>query len=145
MFNASLVDIPRPYIDSIDTLVEALGIACLALEHPLHDHTLALITDNQRRGIGLVRDTPLTHLSIHSIVGQCSQFPDAHSLVLVSVRTSSPINPSDIELLHQFTSVVASAGLYILDWVVVGRGGLYCPRSIAGSPDPWSTSAASLY
>jgi hypothetical protein len=144
MLNASLVDIPRPFIDSIYTLAEALGVACLALEHPLKPHTLALVTDQQRRGLGLVRDAPLDHQSIHNIVGACSHIPEAHSVVLVSVRTQSPINPSDNELLRHVSTVAANAGLHLLDWVVVGRGGLYCPRSIADMPDPWATSPACL-
>ncbi|MEI6199379.1 MAG: hypothetical protein WCP83_05530 [Actinomycetota bacterium] len=144
MLNASLVDIPRPFIDSIYTLAEALGVACLALEHPLKPHTLALVTDQQRRGLGLVRDASLDHQSIHNIVGACSHIPLAHSVVLVSVRTQSPINPSDNELLRHVSTVAANAGLHLLDWVVVGRGGLYCPRSIADMPDPWATSPACL-
>lgn len=144
MLNASLVDIPRPYIDSISTLIEALGVACLGLERPLATHTLALITDQLHRGLGLIRDNPLDHQSIHSVVGQCSQFPDAHSIVLVSVRTQSPIHPGDSELLQHFASVATNAGLHLLDWVVIGRGGLYCPRSIAGISDPWATASAFL-
>ena len=60
MFNASLVDIPRPYIDSIDTLVEALGIACLALEHPLHVlHWNTLFTTTRLHSSQIISDVAL--------------------------------------------------------------------------------------
>ena len=144
MLNASLVDIPRPYVDSIYTLAEALGVASLALEHPLRAHTCALITDQQRRGLGLIRDRALNENTIHDIVGQCSRIPNAHSIVLVSVRTVSPIQYGDIDMLHQCAMEADNAGLQLLDWVIVGRGGLYCPRSITDMPDPWATSPACL-
>lgn len=144
MLNASLVDIPRPFIDSISSLVESLGVACLALEHPLRANTYALITDQQQRGLGLIRDNPINENTIHNIVGQCSRIPNAHSIVLVSVRTVSPIQCGDVEMLHHCAMVTNNAGLQLLDWVVIGRGGLYCPRSIAGMPDPWPSTSALL-
>ena len=144
MLNASLLDIPRPFLDPIDSLVEALGVACLAIERPLTPGALALVTDAQRRGLGIVRLCELTASSIHSVVGQCAHIPDAHSLVLVSIRTSEPISPVDPELLQHFSTVIASAGLSLYDWVVVGRGGIYCPRSLTDISDPWPASVACL-
>jgi len=144
MLNASLVDIPRPFIDSISSLVESLGVACLALEHPLRANTYALITDQQQRGLGLIRDRPINETTIHNIVGQCSRIPNAHSIVLMSVRTVSPIQYGDVDMLHHCAMVTNNAGLQLFDWVIIGRGGLYCPRSIAGLPDPWSTASAFL-
>ncbi len=144
MLNASLIDIPQPFIDPIDALVEALGIACLSIPRPLRAHTIAIVTDSQRRCIAMMRFPSLTESSIHAIVGHSSLLPDAHSIVLVSVRTTAPISTTDPDLLHRCTNIVNSAGLQLLDWAVIGVGGLYCPRSLTESADPWSTSASCL-
>ena len=47
-------------------------------------------------------------------------------------------------MLQHCAMVTNNAGLHLLDWVIIGRGGLYCPRSIAGMPDPWPTASALL-
>ena len=81
--------------------------------------------------------------SCEVLIAQCA-IPNAHSIVLVSVRTTSPIQYGDVDMLHHCAMVTNNAGLQLLDWVIIGRGGLYCPRSIAGMPDPWSTASAFL-
>jgi hypothetical protein len=144
VLNASLIDIPQPFIDPIDALVEALGIACLSIPRPLTAHTIAIVTDAQRRCIAMVRFPTLTESSIHAIVGHSSLLPDAHSVVLVSVRTTAPISTTDPDLLQRCTNIVNNAGLQLLDWAVIGVGGLYCPRSLTESADPWSSSASCL-
>ena len=144
MLNASLLDIPRPFIDPIDTLVEALGVACLSIPRPLVPHTVVLIADSQRRCVAMLHCSSLDESSIHRIVGHCAHIPDAHYAILVSVRNTPPISLTDLELLQHCTNVMASAGLQLFDWVVVGAGGLYCPRSLTGSSDPWSTSDSCL-
>ncbi len=144
MLNASLIDIPQPFIDPIDALVEVLGIACLSIPRPLTAHTIAIVTDAQRRCIAMMRFPTLTESSIHVIVGHSSLLPDAHSIVLVSVRTTAPISTTDPDLLQRCTNIVNNAGLQLLDWAVIGVGGLYCPRSLTESADPWSSSASCL-
>jgi len=100
MLNASLVDIPRPFIDPISSLVQSLSVTCLALEHPLRANTYALITDQRQRGVVLICDRAINENTIHNIVGQCSRIPNAHSIVLVSVRATPPIQYGDVEMLH---------------------------------------------
>lgn len=144
MLNASLVDIPQPFIDPIGSLVEALGIACLSIPRPQTPHTIAIVTDSMRRCIALMRFPTLTETSIHAIVGHSSLLPDAHSIVLVSVRSCTPISTSDPELLQHCTHIVENAGLHLLDWAVIGTGGIYCPRSLTESADPWSPISSCL-
>lgn len=144
MLNASLLDIPQPFIDPIGSLVEALGIACLSIPRPQTAHTIAIVTDAQRRCIALMRFPTLTESSIHTIVGRTSLLPDARSLVLISVRSCTPICSTDPELLHRCTLITENAGLHLLDWAVIGIGGVYCPRSLTESTDPWSSSAECL-
>ena len=76
---------------------------------------------------------------------------DDEIMIQEKVKTSEVVEDvikdvvqDDVEMLHHCAMVTNNAGLQLLDWVVIGRGGLYCPRSIAGMPDPWSTASAFL-
>jgi len=144
MFHSSLVDVPRPFIDSISTLVEALGIASLTIARPRTSGTIAVVTDAQHRGIAMLHLPELTTNSVHEVVARCSHIAGAHAVVLVSVRTTSPVQPSDIELLQHLIQVLHHAGIALRDWVVAGAGGLYCPRSLVGLADPWPATSLHL-
>jgi hypothetical protein len=108
------------------------------------DSTITLVLDNERRGIHLFPSTPLTQSTIHHIIGHVSSLPNAHGVVIISTRTTAPIQPHDSILLVHTTVACQSAGFELIDWVVVGSGGLYCPRSLTDAPDPWSASATFL-
>lgn len=142
MLNASLIDVPRPFLDPIDSLVEALGVVSLAVPRPLSDGTIVLTMDPQRRGLGMVRTAVITPAVMHGLVGVVCQIPRAASVVIVSMRARHLIRPSDTDDLAAHSRVLSNAGLSLLDWIVVGRGGLYCPRSIAGDADPWPSAVS---
>lgn len=105
---------------------------------------MTLVLDEQRRGLHLFQSPQITGTSIHNLIGTASLVPHAHSIVMVSIHTSHTMDVHDTELLDNVTTTCAYAGLGLLDWVVIGTGGYYCPRSLAGSPDPWSSSALFL-
>jgi hypothetical protein len=140
MFTSSLVDIPRPFIDSIDTLIEALGIASLSMMRPRVNGTIAVVTDTRRRGIGMLHLPELNTQSAHDIVSRCSRIENVHSVILVSVRTVSLVQPHDADLLLHLSTLLSHAGIHLHDWVITGHGGLYCPRSLLGLVDPWLAS-----
>lgn len=144
MFQSSLVDVPRPFIDSISTLVEALGIASLTIPRPRTSGTIAVATDAHLRGIAMLHLPELAMHSVHEVVARCSHIAGVHAVVVVSVRTSSPVQPFDTELLQYLTQVLSHAGIALRDWVVVGQGGLYCPRSLLGLADPWPATSLHL-
>ncbi len=137
MLNASLIDVPRPFIDPINTLVEALGVATMAMQRPRINSTIAILLDEKRRGLAMFRTPPLSTQSIHTVVAHCSEMPSTSSVVLISSRCEIPVVPADIALLHLCTGTLAAAGIQLFDWAVVGAGGLYCPRTLAGVCDPW--------
>ena len=144
MLNASLLDVPRPFLDPIESLVEAVGISSLVMERPIRNRTYALVLDEQRRGLGILHASEINLVSAHYLIGRFSDIPNAHSVVLVSTRTHSCIQPGDTELLSLLRATFRHAGIVLHDWVVAGRGGLYCPRSLTDAPDPWRSSAACL-
>jgi hypothetical protein len=144
LLNASLIDVPRPFIDPINTFVEALGVVGMAIQRPLTHSTVALLLDHQRRGLAMFRLPPLTSRSIHAVVAHCSEMPSTASVVLVSSRCGTPVAASDIALLHLCTATLRAAGIQLFDWVVIGTGGMYCPRSLSGVPDPWPETTPCL-
>ena len=140
MFSSSLVDVPRPFIDPVHSLIEALGVANLVFQRPRRSSTVVLTLDAQQRGLQLNRFNPLSPRVFHDIVADVSHLNHAHSVVVFSSRTTTPIDITDLELFDIGNTVFASAGLRWLDWVVIGVGGLYCPRTLLDQPDPWATS-----
>lgn len=140
VFSSSLVDVPRPYIDPVSSAVEALGVASLVFSRPRQISTIYLVMDAQRRGLHLNRCSELTMKTLHDIVADASRVEGAHNIVLVTSRVSTPIQKGDVNLLDVGRTLFSHAGLHLLDWIVVGCGGLYFPRSLTNAPDPWSLS-----
>lgn len=137
MLSSSVLDVPRPLIDPITSLAEALSIVSLALQRPRRNSTIVLALDKQRRGIHLFRTAPLCPAVVHHIVHECSHVPTVHGIVIVSCRTTSPFSVCDESLLHTCARTLSAADLHLVDWAIIGAGGLYCPRTLSGAPDPW--------
>lgn len=144
MFSASVLDVPRPLIDPVSSLVEALSIATLAFRRPLRSDTIVLGLDTRRRGVHLFRTQPLQHTTCHEIVRECSQHSAIHSVVIFSIRDTFPVHLDDTVMLQKTAHTMNAAGLHLFDWVVIGSGGVYCPRSLSGDTDPWPQGSACL-
>lgn len=137
VFTSSVIDVPRPLVDPITSLVEALSVVSLALQRPRTSSTVVLVLDRHRRGLHLFRSNPMTPTSFHHIVRECSTIPSVDGVVVVSHRDTRPFSELDESLLFTGAHTLWAAGIHLIDWVVVGAGGMYCPRSLCGAPDPW--------
>jgi hypothetical protein len=137
MLTSSVIDVPRPLVDSITSLVEALSVISLSLLRPRRNDTVVLALDKQRRGLHLFRTDPVSSHTFHHIVRECSSVPSIHGVVVASYRTSSPMFWCDDSLLHIGSRTLSAAGIQLIDWVVIGAGGMYCPRTLYNVPDPW--------
>lgn len=137
MFTSSLLDIPRPFIDPITTLVQALGLFSLAAHRPRRVESLVLCLDSQSRGIHMFGAPEISGSAMHHIVSHASSIPATSSLVVCSIRSTAPIHPDDIHMWSHCHSVLHHAGLHLRDWIVVGHGGLYCPRTLSHHDNPW--------
>lgn len=136
--------IPRPCVDPITSLYEALSVASLAIARPLSASTIVLALDDEHRGVGFFVFHPLSPDIAQRIAKHIRLYPEVNSVVLVSTRCRAPAQKSD-QLMHQYmSSLFRSAGFSLHDWAVVGRGGLYCPRSLLNISDPWPSSAINL-
>ena len=129
LWNSSLLDVPRPYIDVVASVTEALGIASLVFERPRRESTTVLVLDVMRRGIHLNRFPPLSSRTLHEIIAECSELDNPHGVVIMSSRTASHTPLADSALLHLAHSMLHNAGLQLLDWIVTGPGEIYCPRA----------------
>lgn len=136
-FTSSLLDVPRPLIDPIDTFEEALGIVSLGARHPLANESIVLPLDRHNRGVGLIRVVAPEERLAHDIASVCVRTPLAAAAFVVTFRRTCPVGPRDAALFDQISAVLASNGHSLVDWVVVGRGGFYCPRVLTDAPDPW--------
>lgn len=132
-----MIDVPRPFVDPITSLVEALSVIALALQRPMRASTVVLAVDHHMRGIHLFRTTSLSREAFHHIITQSSCVHNSHGVVIASTRTGPPVVSSDAELLRCGQFMLSAAGLRLIDWIVLGAGGLYCPRSLYGLPEPW--------
>lgn len=137
MLTASVIDVPRPLIDPITSLVEALSVVSLALTRPRRNSTFVLVLDDKHRGIHLFRTTPLNKCSIHRIIYECSHVPSVKGAFITSARITQPVSPYDSDIFINSAHTLASAGIQLIDWAVIGAGGLYCPRTLLNLPDPW--------
>ncbi len=129
LWNSSLLDVPRPYIDVVASVTEALGITSLVFERPRRESTTVLVLDVMRRGIHLNRFAPLSSRTLHEIIADCSELDNPHGVVIMSSRTASHTPLADSALLHLAHSMLHNAGLQLLDWIVTGPGEIYCPRT----------------
>lgn len=144
-FNASLVDVPRPHLDPVSTLQEALAVVALAARHPLGSESVLLQLDRQWRGVALSRIAHPPSVAIgdacralaHDVVARCTDTVDTVHAFIVTFRPDPPMAPDDIESLVHLRSTLDAAGYILIDWVVAGRGGFYCPRILTDASDPW--------
>ena len=135
--SSSILDVPRPLIDPIRSLLDALSIISLGLRRPRQNDTMILALDAQRRGLHLFRSHEMSAEALHHIIGQCSVVSGIHGIVVASIRTALPLLASDQQLMFTAQHTLSAAGIELIDWVVIGVGGLYCPRTVSGLPDPW--------
>ena len=137
MFTSSLLDIPRPFIDPITSLVQAVGLFSLAVHRPRCNESLVLCLDSQLRGVHMFEAPELSAATIHHIVCHASTITATSSLVVCSIRMATPIHPDDSRLWSHCKTVLHHAGLLLHDWIVIGHGGLYCPRTLSDEDNPW--------
>lgn len=136
-FPLTLLDVPRAHIDPIHSLLEALSVVALSLERPRHHSLTALVCNSHMCGVGLVRThAPFRH-ALHRIISDASQIADARAVVLVTTRPGATVAFEDGDDYVSASQLFAHAGITLVEWVVIGRGGMYCPRVLTDEPSRW--------
>lgn len=133
------IDVPRAHRDPITSATQALSVFSLAITRPLRPETLVLMMNHDHRGIGLFalnNGGDLRSLIDH-IVGRCAAEHLARAVAIASVR---PQWQSQFHCGNEWTTardICQRAEVQLIDWFVVGRHGVHCPRIFAHEPGEW--------
>jgi len=148
----TLVDVPRPFLDTIGSTAQALSVFSLTVQRPFRPQHLVLLVDATRRGVGLhssegfigLRDDPTTagRAIGHHVVSVASANPLAAGCFVMTVEPNAMPSPDDAERWFAMADVCDRAGIVLVDWCVrgfatadalfAGQGAVWCPRHVAG-------------
>lgn len=136
-FSTTLLDVPRAHIDPIRSLLEALSVVALSIQRPL-DHSLtALLLNAEWCGVGLERTCRSFRPAMHHVISAASEVPNVQFAVLASTRPRSTVQYVDGDNFLFASQLFAHAGITLVEWVILGRGGMYCPRVLTDEPSRW--------
>jgi len=148
----TLVDVPRPFLDTIGSTAQALSVFSLTVQRPFRPQHLVLLVDATRRGVGLhssegfigLRDDPTTagRAIGHHVVSVASANPLAAGCFVMTVEPNAMPSPDDADRWFAMADVCDRAGIVLVDWCVrgfatadalfAGQGAVWCPRHVAG-------------
>ncbi|MEY2967726.1 MAG: hypothetical protein RIQ64_353 [Actinomycetota bacterium] len=148
----TLVDVPRPFLDTIASTSQALSVFSLTVQRPFRPQHLVLLVDGSRHGVGLhssdafigLRDDPTTagRMLGHHVVSVASANPLAAGCYVMTVEPDAHASPDDAERWFAMADVCDRAGIVLIDWCVrsfatagarfAGQGAVWCPRHVAG-------------
>lgn len=148
----TLVDVPRPFLDTITSTSQALSVFSLTMSRPARAETLVLLLDASRRGVALLADSGGTpsgptpshtgELLGHHVVGMASAHPTAVACFVMTIEADAVPSPDDAERWFALADVCDRAGVVLVDWCVrgfatrpgqlPGRGAVWCPKHVAG-------------
>jgi hypothetical protein len=148
----TLVDVPRPFLDTITSTSQALSVFSLSVQRPFRPQCLVLLVDAARRGVGLhsatelhvLRDDPTRwgHAIGHHVTGVASNNPIAAGCYVMTVEADTNPCPDDAERWFAMADICDRAGIVLIDWCVrgfatagarfAGQGAVWCPKHVAG-------------
>ena len=140
--NCAAHRLPRAGIDPIDSEFTALLMVWHMMTWPTRAETIALLLDDQRRGISVLvvggTDHPDALFDVVDLVAESGGHGEAlGAAVLASVRPGEGLDPGDVDRWLESSDVLADRGVELLEWFVVGRD-ICCPRDQLGEPPRWS-------
>lgn len=118
------LSLPRAHLDPIISSQDMLAVLSLAIRRPLCNEVIAILMDDEQRGIGLLSfDEPATPASlIHQLIGLCSTTAIASSVVIASVRPNTLWKADDQAQLTFMRQQFTNAGITLREWIVVSQG-----------------------
>ena len=117
------LSLPRAHLDPIVSSQDMLAILSLAIRRPLRNEVIAILMDEEQRGIGLLSfDEPHSPASlIHQLIGLCSTTAIATSVIIASVRPRELWKVDDQSQLKFMRQQFTNAGITMREWIVVSR------------------------
>ena len=124
------LSLPRAHLDPIITQQDMLAVLSLAIRRPLCAEVIAILMDEEQRGIGLLSfDEPRSYASlVHHLIGLCSTADIASSVILASVRPNELSRSNDAADLQFMRQQCANAGISLREWIVMSKGAIRCVR-----------------
>lgn len=132
-FANTVFDRPTVVLDLLDGLAVDPGEA----------RTDVVFLDHDRSGVGVVTvagtDDPDAVLAIGEVVAEAFGGHDrVAAVVMASHRPDGGADLDDIERWLELDGALSDAGIELIEWLVVGVGGVACPRELVGEPARWT-------
>ena len=118
------LSLPRAHLDPIVTSQDILAVLSLAIRRPLCNEVIAILMDEDQRGIGLLSfDEPHSPASlIHQLIGLCSTTAIATSVIIACVRPRELWKADDQSQLAFMRQQFMNAGITMREWIVISKG-----------------------
>lgn len=118
------LSLPRAHLDPIVSSQDILAVLSLAIRRPLCSEVIAILMDEEQRGIGLLSfDEPHSPTSlVHQLIGLCSTTAITSSVIIASVRPRELWKSDDQSQLKFMRQQFGNAGITMREWIVVCEG-----------------------
>ena len=118
------LSLPRAHLDPIVSSQDILAVLSLAIRRPLCSEVIAILMDEEQRGIGLLSfDEPHSPTSlVHQLIGLCSTTAITSSVIIASVRPRELWNSDDQSQLKFMRQQFGNAGITMREWIVISEG-----------------------
>jgi len=131
----------------IRSAIDAIAVVSLAIHRPLEFETIGFLLDDHARSNTITVVTGTTEPDSVLAVAEClalaaADSPSLCGLVLATVRPDLPPHmpatmPGDVDRWIEANSITEAHGIELIEWFVVGKSGVACPRDILGDPERW--------
>jgi hypothetical protein len=131
----------------IRSSLDAIAVVSLAISRPLEFETIGFFLDDHNRSDTITVVSGTTDPDSVLAVAEClsaaaSDAPRLCGLVLATIRPDSDNDlpatlPGDIDRWVEADSIAEAHGIELIEWFVVGRAGVDCPRELLGDPERW--------
>ena len=136
---------PPPVRSSAD----ALEVVALAISRPPRPETIAFVLDDDGYGTTVLvvdgTERPDAVIDVVERVAESAEVAGAAAIVVATVRPATAsveeealLADTDINRWFEASDVAADHGIELLEWFVVGPGGIVCPREAFGEPSRWT-------
>ncbi len=135
--------LPRARIDPIDSEPVALSMIAHMMARPAEPETIALLLDDQRRGLTVLvvsgTERPDAMFDVIDLIADAyARDDEVGAVVLASVRPGGAIDDADIDRWLEASDVLADRGVELVEWFVIGAD-VGCPRDRLAEPPRWSS------
>ncbi|WP_040491529.1 hypothetical protein [Ilumatobacter nonamiensis] len=132
--------LPRAHVDPVDDHAARLLISSV-LATPPRPESFIVFLDADRCASTIMTvsgtDDPDAILDIAAFAGAAASGAGFSSVVLASVRADDPFDLDDAERWLDIDAEIASAGVELVEWYVIGPT-VSTPRSLIGEPPRWA-------